>query len=207
MNIDQYGLIVCRQSDGSNDGGDSLQRAGYWAVGCRYSNIEIHGAYFSMIDALALNGKLIRHPVMWNDPHDISRDQMIPNLCTGLTKCPSVLFPNGDICWPQHYGLYIRAKNMWGLWPLLWLSDIGLVIDCLFGMIKGLINPSYTDDAINNPVMLEQAKRVLPTPVSWFARKIYYKFRRMPVCDAIRFYFKGSGNEDLGEMWCRVIND
>lgn len=84
-------------------------------------------------------------------------------------------------------GEYIRASYMAGiipitvLWPVLLATDLFMLLEVVINFI-----PWYNHNCWNNPdnadddnliVSLLQAKKSLPTPISWLARKIYKWYR------------------------------
>lgn len=81
-----------------------------------------------------------------------------------------------DITSPEHIGMFIRALNLWPLYPFLILGDIFSVIGALITIYNCRKDPSTYDD-LSGLCLMIQAKYVMPTPVSWLARTLYRKYR------------------------------
>lgn len=87
----------------------------------------------------------------------------------------------GDICSPAEWGEWLRAlvhSGLWGfrvLYPLLLISDLWAIL----GILVSMINWKNPDDADDDNLIMStlQAKLVMPTPLSWIARKLYVKIR------------------------------
>jgi len=228
MVIDQYGFIV--QADG--DGGDSAQRTGF-----------VQAALFLQGKVMTLLTKWRRHEIapelcvrhphqegFRSDPKHMSRDQTDPlviaaGLYGDLRWVRRMLlaqvrrlgkYQNKDWTNLQTVGLYIRALRYWQLWPLLCVVDLGLLSNAFIILVKGLRNPDHSDD--NNHILrLAQAQRVLPTPISWLARKLYKRIRPScpgmtvrgegcPVMGALVWYHSSNGgNPDVAELWRPIV--
>lgn len=149
MYLDSKGLIV----EQSGDGGDCLQREGFWNEG-----IFLNKAFsaFSVIPGLLPYNNAIT--ILWtvpgfvrywqapyNNPTDTSRDQLVSNIramgylgykepldyiFTGIIKNIS-RFPNGDLAFVNDYGRFIRSFKLWFLYPLLLICDIPMIVNAL----------------------------------------------------------------------------
>lgn len=191
MYLDEKGLIV--QRDG--DGGDTLQREGFWYEGMflnpNYPPDPKMALYKNALAILQTPNGFIRNWNQWTDPKDCSRDQLQSNVraCgynpslkdTVRFILKSVVknfsrFPNGDIAFVNDYGRFIRALDAWYLWPLLLVCDTPLIVNSIIRCIKGRNYDDVGDD-VNHIGDLAQCQYNLPTPVSWIARKIYVWFR------------------------------
>src|SRR5271170_7490872 len=112
MNLDAKGLIV--QSSG--DGGDTLQREGFWFEGVYFNPTfgPVQGlrSYFEALKILTtIQGFERSWQAPYNDPSDTSRDQLVSNIrACGYLGYKSILkqifwatvknfsrFQNGDI--------------------------------------------------------------------------------------------------------------
>ncbi len=185
IHFDRYGLIV--QADG--DGGDTAQRTGMF-----YFVHRDPEAFRKALDKLEVQpGVYVRHPFQEgfrSEPREFSRDQqralvialgkynfqghlwrLIRSHTFRLGK-----YQNSDVIGPSHIGEYIRAMRSRTLYPLLWITDVGLLVSSIkTATIKGV---DFNDVDDNNHIMsLAQARETLPTPISWLARKIYKTFR------------------------------
>lgn len=233
--FDKYGLIV--QSDG--DGGDSAQRLGFYYTaaflhhpnGSRYQ--DNRWKLMRALDTIEVKpGTYIRNPVRWNDPGDFSRDQQTPLvIAMGFFKMDRRLFrmakehlkrfgkyQNGDYASPEHWGFYIRSLRLWYLYPLLIMGDmftlLNTLILCLF---KGR-DPDNVGDDLNHILSLVQSHFIMPTPVSFIAKRLYEDFRPYnngnailgqpgAINGALSWYFRPSTNAPpLDAVWRPLID-
>lgn len=241
MYLDEKGLIV--QRDG--DAGDCLQREGFWFEAC-YLNRTIGpvpglAPYGDALRSLATPQGFVRSwqarggPPPWNTPSDTSRDQLVSNIraCgyygNGIELAyifKSVVknfsrFPNGDIAFINDYGRFIRAFDLWYLWPLLLICDIPIVVNTLIRCWKSRDYDNVGDD-INHIGDLAQAFTTFPTPVSLLARKLYkwwrpsfavvaigvVKARGPGYLWALSWYFRpaSNANPEFIDAWTPVVN-
>lgn len=84
----------------------------------------------------------------------------------------------GDIASPEHFSFYVRALKQRCAYPLLLLGDVFTLINSLVIVYKSIRNADDTSNDLNHICALLLAKKVMPTPISWLARKIYVKFRK-----------------------------
>lgn len=117
-----------------------------------------------------------------------------------------------DVAPPDVLGEYLRAGYMAGfyflavLWPLLFASDIFLIIGLLGNLYKWKEDPTNVDDD-NQLLELLQAKVALPTPLSFLARKIYKYFRPGGVLKAFTTKHRlESGSPPFTELYTDIIN-
>ncbi len=185
IHFDRYGLIV--QADG--DGGDTAQRTGMF-----YFIHRDPTGFRKALDKLEVRpGIYVRHPFQEgfrNDPLEFSRDQqralvmalgkynfqghLWRLIWTHVSRLGK--YQNRDFIGPSHLGEYIRALRSQTLYPVLWITDIGLLVSSIKTATIKRVDLNDVDD--NNHIMsLAQARETLPTPISWLARKIYKKFR------------------------------
>lgn len=207
MHRDEYGLIVQADGDGGdtcqrtgmywfgrflNDG--KWLESTAWAFMAEAVKLEVEP------------GILVRHPHQQNfrppetfrsDPRTTSRDQQDPlvvalgaleptnfggkkSLLTRIFKkhmsrwYMAFKYQNADIANPSTWSVYIRAFNAKWAYPFLFLADLGFLFGSLIVWTQR--NPDDTDD-LNNIVRLTQAAIVMPTPVSWLARRLYARWR------------------------------
>ena len=128
----------------------------------------------------------VRDFAYWNNPSVFSRDQWV-SLCIALgfyemTAELQRLFTahrkrwffhqNYDLTGPQHFGIWIRSLNAKYMWPLLFVTDIFLVLSSFIDLAKYYTDPDDTSDVINGVLVLIQAAERMPTPLSWLARKL-----------------------------------
>jgi len=195
MRLDSYGMIV--QLDGDPE--DQMNREGFFGfysalrVKLGMAPMDVPGKipYSQAVSLLCNNGIWKRH--MGAQKWEVSRDQLLSNIAAMgahrlYTPLRKTLWQqiknfgrcqNGDWMAPNHFGMYIRAFGKPGLWPMLLFSDVFMVISALINIYKST-DPGYSDDSVNFTVELEQAKHFLPTPISYLARKLYYRYRRRP---------------------------
>jgi hypothetical protein len=220
IHFDAHGLIV--QANG--DGGDTAQRTGMLFF--QYRDEE---AFVNALDQLEIApGIYVRHPYQAgfrNDPNRFSRDQQralviamgsyrMDDRLWRLAKAHLARFgkyQNLDYLGPSHLGEYLRAFRAWPVYPLLLITDVGLVVSSIdIALTKDKDN---VDD--NNHVMaLVQASQTMPTPISWLATRLYKKYRPInfgneilgesdPVQGALSWYHRAEsgGNPFISEMY------
>lgn len=221
MNLDNKGLIV--QSSG--DGGDCLQREGFWAEGGHlnpsYPAVPGMIPYDWAMAILWTGGGYTRYwEYPYNNPSDTSRDQLVSNIrAMGYFSDKRALkeildsiltnwsrFPNNDIAFINDYGRFIRAFRAWYLYPLLFLFDVPLVVNSIIRCVAGR-DPNNVGDDVNHIGDLTQSQYVYQTPVSWLARKIYKKFRPSGPQYALDWYFRAAagGNPEFAALWAPVV--
>jgi len=213
---DNNGLIV--QRDG--DGGDTAGREGDY-----FFHLGLIGYKFTDFDrVLALlqvsPGVFVRNPTHYNDPNDFSRDQTVPLILAmgqmGRTKVLKLLlnkqiknyfrYQNNDIGAFSDVGYYIRAFKAWYLYPILFVTDLQLIVESIVRCIQGK-DPTNTSDDINHTLALLQAQYRLPTVGSWLARKIYVLFRPGGIQAAWDRYFDpNSGANPFNELYKNLIS-
>jgi hypothetical protein len=223
MYLDSKGLIVQQ----SGDGGDTLQREGFWFEGTSLNTTyQNPPGLTSYIWALAFLWTEKGYTRYWQAPYrdssDTSRDQLVSNiramgyipdarlralkgLLKGVIKNWS-RFPNNDIAFINDYGRFIRSFRAWYLYPLLFLCDIPIVVNSIIRCIKGRNYDDVGDD-INHIGDLAQCQNIYPTPVSFFARKLYKWFRPFGVQHALDWYFRAAsgGNPEFAELWAPIV--
>ena len=74
-----------------------------------------------------------------------------------------------DFAGPVFWGAMIRAEKTWYLWPLLWVTDLFMVVSSCIRVVKSFVDPDDVSDDLNHQVMLVQAKIVYSTIFSWLA--------------------------------------
>jgi hypothetical protein len=224
MNIDAHGFIV--QADG--DGGDTAQRMGmYWAgflLNAARVTTTLPKLPTLTLDKLSsyMRHGFVRHPFQdgfRSDPAHFSRDQQDPLVVMmGLLDIDDYLrwtlknqlkrsgrYQNRDWANLNTVSLYIRAFKARHLWPLLLVTDLGLIVSGISHWVKRKRDPIHTD--INNHVIrLAQAQAILPTLTSWLARKL---FKRLwpDMNEALAFYHRAEngGNPEMAELYRPII--
>lgn len=209
-NVDSQNMIT--QSDAKKDGGDTANRIGIFYYMAKILGLtkdflgrDLDEGFEASLKALEIQpGIYIRHPTqvsIFNVPEHFSRDQQTP-ISIAMSAYKSQLerltrlannhfkrfgkYQNTDISGPQHWGFYSRRSNNYIMYPYLILSDIGLVGDSIVRVIKRKNDPSDTSDDLDHSIAIIQAYEVMPTPLSWLARKIYNLSNPM---EAINLYF------------------
>ena len=159
----------------------------------------------------------------WNDPTDVSRDQTTALIALlgdlkeyGYLSSNEILkliltyqlkrfglFPNKDIAGPSDWANYIRAfRNRW-LWFLLPILDLELLVNSIIRIFYSLDNNA---DDLNHTVRLRQAQKIMPTPISYVARKLYKHFRNVQEAWN-RYYAPTTGNNPLNEIYRKIIEE
>ena len=226
MYLDSNGLIV--QSTG--DGGDTLQREGFWFEGAHLVDMEPFKppmkSYNEALTILSTPKGFVRYPnPPYNDPTDTSRDQLVSNIrACGYYGYNDVLkvilrdvlknfsrFPNGDIAFINDYGRFIRSFRAWYLYPLLFLFDLPLIVNSIIRCIAGHDSNNVGDD-VNHIGDLTQAQNIYATPTSWIARLIYKHFRPAFTGTngaqyALDWYFRAEsgGNPEFALLWAPIV--
>lgn len=223
MYLDANGLIT--QANG--DGGDKLQREGFW-----YEGLFLN-AYYPMIPAMASYrtalsiltdaiGNLERDEIQYTavlDPNDVSRDQLVSNVrACGYYGYNSVTknilsnvvknysrYPNNDLAFFQDYGRFIRSFRTWFLYPLLLITDIQLMLSTIVQLLWAF-DPTEVDD-LNLAGDLAQAQHTFPTPWSFLARKAYKYLRPFGYAYAFQTYFSAvsGANIEFADLWIPII--
>lgn len=225
MNFDSNGLIV--QANG--DGGDTAGREGdFWFLvgltkntGLGATSPSDFGKVMSLLNPT--KGNFVRNPAQpaYNIPSDFSRDQLMPlvlalglfqqtggNSKSTLEEISDMVLknfsraPNRDIVGPTDYGVFIRAFNFIPFYPLLFLTDLGLVVESI---IRVFAKSTDVSDDINHTLYLLQAQNRLATPVSWLARKIYKTFKNVQKAWDTYFAPK-TGANDFNDLYRDLID-
>lgn len=223
FNTTPDGYVVA-QLDG--DVGDGPQRTSFVHIALLMQDDKSN--YMEALGALLghwTNGhrQLVRDVnSQWNDPNDMSRDQLDPmHIMFGLYGTPIAdrywfKYPNADIGGPMTWGMNIRtfkSKLKYLLYPLVMICDlqnlIGSIVICLT-----FDKDSVDDD--NHIARLSQSIKVMPTLVSYLARRIYAKYRPVShggspggsnILGAL--YWKNritaGGNPEMAQTWTPVI--
>jgi len=76
-----------------------------------------------------------------------------------------------DITFIDIFGMYIRGFDFFLAWPVLLLCDIPTLIGSIIYRLK----LSSSTIQMNHILMVDFSNRVMPTPISWLAKKIYGK--------------------------------
>lgn len=204
------GLVVA-QADG--DRGDGPQRTSFAHLALIMSgDYSQKNKFFYAMQAHWINSicALIRDSEQWNDPKDISRDQSDPvNIVVGLYTSGTyrriwLKYPNADIAGPQTWALNIRGVKFKYGYPLLILLDLQILISVIITCLDR--NPDHVDDD-NLISRLCQAILVMPTPTTWLARKIYSKFRKPGILQALarKHRAEAGGNPAFVTLWQPII--
>lgn len=142
FNTDDLGLIV--QRDNGKDGGDTAARTGQYGLAAWIFEHELHidtlnyGLFPDSLKKLEVEpGKIVRHPIQYNEVEDIPGDQLMPMIiAAGLYKNKKFIrnavwniiknfgrFPNNDLVTPGDWSAIFRALNAWYLYPLIVIGD------------------------------------------------------------------------------------
>ena len=111
-----------------------------------------------------------------------------------------------DILFPQHYGVLIRANEWSLLYPVLLLTDLGLLLSVVFRVIGSHLDHDSVDD-LNLCELHWQARRKASTPISWLARK-FHKLRYRGLSWAFHHYFRAETKAPtrLAELWDNILD-
>lgn len=187
---DNKGLIV--QGDGDGGDTCSRTGLFWYAIRILRFDHRDRDHFLSEYRKLEIKpGILVRHPdegpncgkpgyrdfACWNNPKVLSRDQWVPIVIAlgawGRTVELKALFKesrkrfffhqNGDLTGPSHWGVWIRAFQIQWLKPVLYFTDLFLVLGALIDLVKAQFKPNDTSDVINGTIQLIQANRCQPT--------------------------------------------
>lgn len=95
-----------------------------------------------------------------------------------------------DVAKPDTWGVVMRSLNRWYFYPLLWLTDVWLLLAGLVRIVASIVYPSDTGPCLNHQLRLIQARKRWPTPVSFIARQLYTHLRMQPT-DSLGSRMKG----------------
>jgi hypothetical protein len=225
--LDVNGLIT--QQNG--DGGDKLQREGFWFTGVcfnpSYPSVPGLAPYATALQILTdANGNLERDEIKYTailDPNDVSRDQLVPNvIACGLfgyeDKIKRIFsnvvknfsrYPNNDLAFITDYTRIARALGMWYLYPILFILDIWLLMSITFLVIRSYFdsNNTYVSDDLNSIADLAQTKQRYPSPFSFMARKIFKWFRKGGPMYGMNVYFNPAtgANQEFVSLWTPIV--
>lgn len=96
-----------------------------------------------------------------------------------------------DVAFLTTYGVIIRSLKLWYLWPLLVVCDAWLLLQSVVRVVASIFFPKDTGPCLNHQLRLIQARKRLPTPISWLARWLYTHLRMNPVNEETGLRMKG----------------
>ncbi len=209
--IDGYGLIVSKTWAGNLDGGDTLGESGRIYFLKKLCDMNRDGLIpFSQVTQKLRTPtyQLIRSPDQWNDPKDVSRDQMDPMvMCFVLYGYdfpnPVLRYPNGDFASPEHWSHHSTRKPRW-MWAL-WLSDLFMLLNTLIICFVTSWFKSQVKNDLNHIISLCFAEYYGPTFISRMAAWIYLKCRNYNWALSC-YYHPDSGNNDLIKYYLAGLN-
>ena len=167
-------------------------------------------------------GDWIRNPVQWNDPKDVSRDQLDPTIMnlairridhyvtSELWKLIRRFFryPNGDLCSPEHLSHFLRAnpKNKY-FKPLYYLGDLFLLINTFIICYFYGRSPTSVALDMNHQISLLFSEATSPTFISKWAARVYIRHRpKSWVYALVTYYPETTGNSDLPLFYLPAMN-
>lgn len=209
--IDSDGLIVQR----NRDPGDTASRVGLLHALRSFNkdNLEHNSMSFDhMLSKIEIRpGIYIRHPFVdafkdqtftFNE-FDFSRDQAVPlivalglfdeqrvrlkNMFKQQCSRPLMKFQNKDFLGPLEASAYIRSFNFKLLYPFLLFMDVGLLVNAIIRVVRRALDPDDTSDDVIMALLVIQANKIMPTPLSFIARQIYKISKPMK---ALESYFR-----------------
>lgn len=224
MIFDHSGLIASIAEDGTIDGGDSLAEESRIRFLLEL-NKNLFGyqpepnilGFESMLSVLDQRGLWIRNPSKWNDPKDISRDQLDPMNCLlGLLGRQELLdinktkliknffrFPNGDISSPEHFVHLVRHHKPW----LRYLGDLFMLLNSIIIVFTSFFDKEgkLVRNDLNHMISLLHAEWFYPTRISRWAAVLYIAFRKNHkdkhtpgwFYALVTYYPAITGNEDI----------
>ncbi len=225
MILDGDGLIASITNEGTVDTGDSLSETGkiYFLMGLSCClGLELPAIHTRLQDFTLVIMKLfradrtwIRSPTQWNDPFDVSRDQLFPMNCALWIQGQRYIleinrlsivknyfrFPNGDLCGPEAY-------NIFGRYWLRYLGDCFMLLNSVIIVVTSFFDKQgeYVRNDLNHVISMLHAEFFSPTFISRWAAVIYFAYRRNGWRWALeKYYTVESGNRDLIEFYEKPI--
>ena len=230
--VDKWGLIV-QDINGytQGDGGDACHKTSHLAIANYINGNEQHPSFNQLI-SYQNKTPFIRHPdpSMWYSETDrFSRDQSYPYIIAlSLLNNRTMLFhyfirhslhlflftwntyPNWykkddpkckwklpDLTLFEFFNIYIRGFRLYILYPLLLLGDLEMMISCLIKLHDN------DKDVANSLASVLLAKEIMPTPLSYLARK----FLKPIVQKKLDLYFSEELLEPpINEYYKPIIN-
>ena len=172
--MDEYGIVVM----GDGNGGDGLSKTGFFYYLCYlYDILDFRDVenFKKVLEEVQLEkGHFTRHvKEPWHTQWSVSRDQYL-DMWAGMEAMffsleirqhfyDSVRWIkkhffriSKDILGPHHFGFLFRIMRHWWIYPLIWLTDIVLLINTLIVSNKPV---NDTSAKIHNWVFLLQSER------------------------------------------------
>ncbi len=210
MLTDGYGLIVSKTWAGNLDGGDTLAETGRIYFLKKLCNMNRDGLipFHQAIERLRTpTFEFIRSPHQWNDPKDVSRDQMDPMImCMSMygdtTPDPKFRYPNGDLASPEHMSHHYRSIYVG---PFVYLADLFMLLNTLIICFITSWFKSQVKNDLNHIISLCFAEYYGPTFISRMAAWIYLKCRNYNWALSC-YYHPDSGNNDLIKYYLAGLN-
>lgn len=199
--IDSYGLIVQDLNGYSKgDAGDSAHKTSHLEIALNLMDESSHPSFQKLVDVQKAT-PFVRHPdtsKWYSQTNRMSRDQSYPYIIAlalaGRFKdlfhffirhalhgflftwntYPNYVMPGEagykkklpDLTLFEFFNIYIRGFRLFPLYPLLLLGDLEMLISCLIKRFDS------DKDVCNSLASVLLAKEIMPTPLSYLARKI-----------------------------------
>jgi len=199
--IDQWGLIVQDLNGYSKgDAGDACHKTSHLAIANYLNGQQLHSSFQRLIEVQKAT-PFVRHPdsSKWYSRTDrMSRDQSFPYVIAlallanfGMlfhffirhalhlflftwNYYPNYVMPGDtdykrkmpDITLFEFFNVYIRGFRLYPLYPLLLIGDLEMLGSCLIKRYDS------DKDVCNSLASVLLAKEIMPTPLSYLARKI-----------------------------------
>lgn len=219
----------------SLDFGDWPQRLGLVSTGRALAPTEALSLVFEFptyllkqIEYISVPGGFIRDFTKWNDPKDFSRDQMISLICgiSHYIEYPEIKkvvsksfwmmiknffrFPNGDLCSPEHFGVYFRAYEEWYMYPFLLISDLLTLGMSVIIAVRSHKDADNVGDDLNHCQIMIMALTKYPTPLIFVALYIYNHWSWAPpgmtrAEYAFEHYFRSDINPPFDDFFRPVL--
>lgn len=236
MYLDSNGLITQKPAAPGQvgDGGDKLQREGFWFAGWQlnpnYPVIAGMAPYSVALTILTYDaqGDLERDEIQYTqalDPDDVSRDQLSPNVnACGLYEFTSRVtriftdlisnysrYPNNDLAFLNDYGRIMRAYNKWYFYPLILFCDIYFMLSSMVtvGITWFDWSDAYAGNDLNLICDLATYQVRQPTPFAWMARKFFKFLRRGGAMHGLNVYFNPAtgANPEFIDLWQPTVEN
>ena len=127
--------------------------------------------------------------------------------------CPNWIMKNSpqyrwkfpDVTLLDSWGIYIRAYKAWILYPFLFLFDLPILVQSLILIYNSFYNPNSTSDVPNHLCSLIQAKRRMPTLITWIARKLLNFCKNGIQTQVDNYFTPQNGSPPFGEIFKAIL--
>lgn len=214
---------VLETGDSARETGTALVALHFISPGAPLLGLTLEGLIYEIE---IKDNALIRHPHpcdAWHaDPKQFSRDQWTAvihaAICWPKAGKPLAwrlfkaqinrfgFFQNWDIC-TWEWVWYFRALNLWLLYPLVVLLDLGLVVNAVIRALVSYTDPYNVGDDINLTTGILVATKVkFWTPTAWLAKQIL-RLRNLTLLWSWQYYYRHLEDPPMDELMKPIIRE